>query len=243
MTAAQPRGAPLRQIHRPAVALVAVAAALVLVTGPLPRGAPAVAAAAPQIVAGEITQGSTGDLTGMCLDDKQGSTADGNTIDLTPAEEIANGVMADVQLASGSDQGEYTTPPLIDLNGILSEPCLPTTMAGDWPDDCDVTGANGGHNYWLQYKGLFIRNLYCLSRLDTTGDGQAAVYTKFMAEQASSVFADDQNTSAANVGAQDLNQFGFLWDSFKTSMLNMATQGSALEALNANMDNSYVMCR
>jgi predicted alpha-1,6-mannanase (GH76 family) len=162
---------------------------------------------------------------------------------ITPAEEIANGVMADVQLAPGSDQGEYTTPPLIDLNGILSEPCLPTTTPGDWPDDCDVTGANGGHNYWLQYKGLFIRNLYCLSRLDTTGDGEAAVYTKFIAEQANSVFANDQNTSTANVGAQDLNQFGFLWDSFKTNMLNMATQGSALEALNANMDNSYLMCR
>jgi Glycosyl hydrolase family 76 len=108
---------------------------------------------------------------------------------ITPAEQIANGVMADVQLAPGSDQGKYTMPPLIDLNGILSEPCLPTTAPGDWPDDCDVTGANGGHNYWLQYKGLFIRNLYCLSRLDTTGDGEAAAYTSFIAKQANSVMS------------------------------------------------------
>jgi hypothetical protein len=161
---------------------------------------------------------------------------------ITPAVEIANGVLADKQVGPGTDQGTYSTPPLIDLNGILSEPCLPADPS-TWPDGCDVTGANGGHNYWLQYKGLFIRNLYCLSRLDTTGDGGAPVYTSFIAKQAESVFTTDQNTSSNNAGAQNLNRFGFLWDSWKTSMLNMATQGSALEALNANIDSSYLMCR
>lgn len=165
-------------------------------------------------------------------------TGDATTY-LTPAEEIAAGVLADQQTAAGSDQGTYSTPALLDTSGVLSEACDPDTSA-DWPSGCSVT--NGSVDSFLQYKGIFIRNLYCLSRLDDTGDSAPSTYAAFIANNATAIFASDQNTSTSNVGAQNLNEFGFVWDKWSTTQLNEATQGSALEALSASMDSSFQMC-
>jgi predicted alpha-1,6-mannanase (GH76 family) len=163
---------------------------------------------------------------------------------LAPAQAIANTVETDQQEAVNQPVGPWSDPALVSLHGVgslgtLSEPCQ---SSGDWPDNCAVTGS---HNYFLQFKGIFMRNLACLSQ-DAAGDPS---YQSFITDNAATVFQDDQNTTTDfNVGA-DLNLFGFLWDNngnlwpgTETAELNEATQGSALDALIANMGDSYAMC-
>lgn len=169
---------------------------------------------------------------------------------LTPAQAIANTVEADVQTTKDQAPGPYSNPALIDTGGTLSDPCDALLSPGDWPDDCDVTGQeiNGQtvNNSFLQYKGVFVRNLACLSQ-DGTGSPS---YQAFLTATASTVFSDDQDpTSDFGTGQQDLNEFGYLWDNngnawpgTETSELNEATQGSALDALVAGMGASYDMC-
>jgi len=168
----------------------------------------------------------------------------GDTSYLTPAEAIANTVENDVQIAVNQPAGTYSSPALVDkahnqsLYDTLSEPCQAILGAGDWPDDCDVTGSTGVNNSWLQYKGVFIRNLACLNQ-DAIGSPS---YSSFISTNAWEVFFQDQNPTADFNAHADLNLFGFLWDDNGNSWpgtdgaeLNEATQGSALDALVANM--------
>jgi hypothetical protein len=125
------------------VASAAAVAALLLVTGPLSDGTPAGAATAPQIVAGEITQGSSGNLTGMCLDDKQGSAADGNSIDLYPCNDAwssqlwtveADGPATEAASAANGLQLMYNeNTGLFDNNcGDPSNPCCTNNKGNCW---------------------------------------------------------------------------------------------------------------
>jgi predicted alpha-1,6-mannanase (GH76 family) len=163
---------------------------------------------------------------------------------LDPAEAIASTVETDQQSTVNQAPGPYSNPALdsvygIGPNGTLSEPC---DSSGGWPDNCAVTGS---HNWFLQFKGIFIRNLACLSQ-DVSGTPN---YQTFIEDNAATVFQDDQNTTSDFNAGADLNLFGFLWDNdgkpwpgTETAELNEATQGSALDALIANMSDSYAMC-
>jgi hypothetical protein len=161
---------------------------------------------------------------------------------LTPAQAIANTVEGDTQVTAGQPAGTYSTPALVDVYGTLSEACQALESPGDWPDDCDVTGP---HQYFLQFKGVFIRNLACLSQ-DAAG---SPAYASFIGRNATSVLDADQDTTTTFGADPDLNLFGFLWDNngnpwpgTETAILNEATQGSALDALVANVGASYAMC-
>src|ERR1700733_12078445 len=161
---------------------------------------------------------------------------------LTPAQAIANTVEGDTQDTADQPAGAYSTPALVDVYGTLSEACQALESPGDWPDDCDVTGP---HQYFLQFKGVFIRNLACLSQ-DAAG---SPAYASFIGRNATSVLDADQDTTTTFGADPDLNLFGFLWDNngnpwpgTETAILNEATQGSALDALVANVGASYAMC-
>lgn len=174
---------------------------------------------------------------------------------LTPAEAIANTVENDVQVNINQPAGTYSTPALVDkahnqsLYSTLSEPCEALLGKMDWPDGCDVTGApvNGKtvNNAFLQFKGIFMRNLACLSQ-DAAGSPS---YNSFITNNAWEVFNQDQNTTSDFTAHADLNLFGFLWDNngnswpgTETNELNEATQGSALDALVANMAGTPTWC-
>ncbi len=175
------------------------------------------------------------------LDDMYKIT-DSATAYLTPAEAIANTVQDDTQNVADQPAGKYSTPALVDVYGTLSEACQAALSAGDWPDDCDVTG---DHQWFLQFKGVFMRNLACLSQ-DATG---SPAYASFISSNAATLFKSDQDATTSFGTDADLNLFGFLWDNngnswpgTETTQLNEATQGSALDALVANMGDSYAMC-
>jgi hypothetical protein len=145
--------------------------------------------------------------------------ATGNQADLTQAEAVAN-CMTSVSCAGSTS---YASPPDLDSGGILTEPCTGS------PYSCTVTGAPD----FLEYKGVFMRNLYCLNQAaDDSG------YSAFTSTNASSVYASDQNPETTDPAAQNLNQFGFTWDKWSTAGLDWATQGAALDALNANIGGS-----
>jgi predicted alpha-1,6-mannanase (GH76 family) len=169
----------------------------------------------------------------------------GNAAYLTPAEAIADTVEDDVQSTAGQAPGPYSNPALVDTAGILSEPCQPLLSPKQWPDDCDVSGSTGVNNAFLQFKGIFMRNLACLGQ-DVPG---APSYASFISANANAIYNDDQNLTTDFATGADLNLFGFLWDSVgspwpgnETRELNEATQGSALDGLVANMGDSYAMC-
>jgi hypothetical protein len=103
----------------------------------------------------------------------------------------------------------------------------------------------GPHQYFLQFKGVFIRNLACLSQ----GAAGSPSCASFISRNAASVLDVDQDTTTTFGADPDLNLFGFLWDNngsswpgTETANLNEATQGSALDALVASMGDSYAMC-
>jgi hypothetical protein len=153
---------------------------------------------------------------------------------LTEAENLANTVIADTWTGSG-DSGTFSTPALV-YEGILSEACSPD-KASDWPGGCTVRGSSTVDNAFLQFKGVFVRNLYCLTlQADPSG-----AYSGFLTANAASVWADDQNTTTAQ-GAADLNQFGFLWTSFDGSYLVNPMQGAAADALIASEGGTSLSC-
>lgn len=157
---------------------------------------------------------------------------------LTEAENLANTVPLDTPTGSG-DTGQLSTPPdVVVLSGgqdILSEPCSPAT-ASDWPNTCDVQG-NTGSNDFLQFKGVYVRNLFCLAQQANPG----SAYTGFLANNAASVWANDQDTTTTQ-GAADLNQFGFVWSHFYPSYLGLPTQGAAADALIAAEGGTALSC-
>jgi len=161
--------------------------------------------------------------------------ATGNSFYLTVGDNVAETVLND------NSANWYTSPaePMIDSNGVLSEDCTPLAGAGPWPDGCDVTGSA---NVWLPGKGIFIRGLYCLS---SALHGSDAAIPAFITSNAQWVWAADQNTETGNPAAQNLNQFGFLWDKFHGGSgagQGFATQGAALEALSADLGLTTSMC-
>jgi hypothetical protein len=170
-------------------------------------------------------------MTVTALLDAYGVT--GTSAYLTDAENIATAVLGDTQLSVGSPAGALSDPALVDTSGILSEPCI-ASPAGDWPAGCNLTTGQS----WLAYKGTFIRGLYCVNRLA----GNAG-FSTFIAANANSVYALDQNTETTNPAAADLNEFGFQWDgTFTAARWGSASQASALEAMNASIGVSYQIC-
>lgn len=147
------------------------------------------------------------------------ATATSDQADLTQAEAVANCMIS----ATCGGSSSYANPPVLDPGGILTEPCPGS------PYSCTVTGDPD----FLQYKGVFMRNLYCLNQ---TADSSA--YSAFISASASSVYASDQNPETTDPATQNLNQFGFTWDKWSSAGANWATQGAALDALNASIGGS-----
>ncbi len=139
------------------------------------------------------------------LDDMYRAT--GNRTYLSQAEAIAHCVTS---LACGGNT-KYANPP-VDVGGILTEPCK--------TPDC---GGTRNRPSMLQYKGVFMRNLYCLNQTV-----RSSAYQTFIADNARSIFAHDQNS---------MHQFGFSWASRWDARngATEATEGSALSGLNANI--------
>lgn len=111
---------------------------------------------------------------------------------------------------------------LIDYSrqtGILTEPCKTS--------DC---GAKGNGPSMLQYKGIFMRNLYCLNQT-----ARVAAFRTFITGNARSIFARDQNGD---------RQFGFRWAGGWDARngATEATEGSALSGLNANVTRHAANC-
>jgi hypothetical protein len=170
---------------------------------------------------------------------------------LTIADNLADTVMTEVPKAQGSNDlgiyylppSTYISPPTTDAGGILSEPCDPASpeTGADWPYGCDPSKPI------LVDKGIFIRGLYCLnSVLSSAGESDSSI-APYIAKNAASVWASDQDTETSNPAATDLNQFGFNWDvnednGYASVTLDFGTQTEALEALNANLGGSTIMC-
>lgn len=144
--------------------------------------------------------------------------ATSNQAYLTQAEAVANCVTAP---GCGGDSS-IASPPVLDSGGILTEPCTGS------PYRCTVTG----NPDYFQYKGVFMRNLYCLAQL--TG---SSAYGSFISTNAGAVYTQDQNPETTQPATQGLNQFGFTWDQWPAAggSNNWATQGAALDALNADI--------
>lgn len=149
--------------------------------------------------------------------------ATGSKSDLTQAQAVATCVTS----AGCGGDSSYASPPLLDAHGILTEPCAVN------PANCKVAG----NQDYLQYRGVFMRDLSCLNQV-----AGGSAYTAFIQAQASAVYADDQNPETTEPATQDLNRFGFIWDHWSTAGLNWATQGTALDALNAAIGGSARLC-
>jgi hypothetical protein len=148
--------------------------------------------------------------------------ATGTQAYLTEAESVANCMTS---LKCGGDSSD-ASPPVLNPDGILTEPCPKA------PYGCAATGQD-----YLQYKGVFMENLSCLNQVATS-----SAYSNFIQANASSVYALDQNPETTAPATQNLNQFGFTWDRWSTAAINWATQGAALDALNASIGGSARMC-
>jgi len=142
----------------------------------------------------------------------------------------------------------YTSPLMIDRNQVLSETCTALVQGTTWPDGCDVTNSLGQHNAWLPGKGIFMRGLYCANNALTAAGVPDSALSAFITSNASQVWGNDQNSGQF---ADNLDQFGFLWDydlyhaTWSEAGQGYATEGSALEALNADFGlpvNSPMMC-
>jgi hypothetical protein len=132
---------------------------------------------------------------------------------LVMAQHIANAVLVDTQASKSS-------LPLIDKNDVLTETCPGA------PYGCNQSP---GKSY-LQYKGVFMRNLYCLNSV-----ASSVAYGNFFAHNAAWITKTYHRS-----GKKEL--FGFTWDHYSVHGLKQATQGSALDALNASMGGSNLMC-
>jgi len=151
----------------------------------------------------------------------------------------------------GATSGSYGGPQYIDGtspgDNVLSERCPDDP---NWPDQCDLSSGPA----WLIGKGIFTRSVYCLSTdLADVGQPDSGLGT-FITHNGASVWQNDQSLDYSR-GDQDVDQFGFMWDNnlFYPDNSNwpssgtqtgqgVATQASALEALNANIGQSTVMC-
>lgn len=149
--------------------------------------------------------------------------ATGNQSYLSQAKAVANCVTA---AGCGGDRS-HASPPLLDRSGILTEPCPGS------PDSCKVSR----NQDYLQYKGVFMRDLSCLSQV-----AGGSAYSAFIKAQATAAYADDQNPETARPATQRLNRFGFTWDHWSAAGINWASQGTALDALNAAIGGSARMC-
>jgi hypothetical protein len=110
--------------------------------------------------------------------------------------------------------------PTVDLNGILSEPCLSAT----WPSGC---GLDPYPNYTI-YKGLFEMGSYCLTHKAVSPVSDSTL-TEFISNNANSIAG--------------LDNFGFEWDlSGPNSPVNFGTRTSVLDGLDAQIGGSSAMC-
>jgi len=145
------------------------------------------------------------------------------------ANELALTVIRDTPAQNATyrshhDQGQ--SEPTVDGQGILSEPCDPTTK-GAWPRTCDLGNALGGKHPYKSYlisKGIFERAIYCSNH-----NLNDSALTSFAAKNAASIAG--------------LPHFGFLWDSSAANApVIFPTQTSVLDGLDAHLGGSYAMC-
>lgn len=142
------------------------------------------------------------------------------------ADELALSVVGDKLGSNGTwpfegDPGQ--AEPTVDSNGILSEPCEPTS-GNTWPRGCALGTSLSDYQPYLISKGIFERAIYCSNHN----------------------FNDSQLTSFAAVNADSLAglpNFGFLWDSQGANApVIFPTQTSVLDGLDADLGGSYAMC-
>ena len=148
-------------------------------------------------------------------------TNTGNQAYLTDAENIASAVQNDTHNSS---------PALVDSNGVLTEPCEGA------PYGCDQKDGKA----FMQWKGVLPRSLYCLNEAARSSD-----YSSFLGTNAdwlTKTYPLGKAAGPNGVTNGSMDFFGFTWDNYSTTGLSAATQGSALDALLANMGGSYAMC-
>jgi len=146
---------------------------------------------------------------------------------LTIGDNLAQTALTDTAAA-----GYTSTPMIVNLpNGdaILNE-------SGD-VGNVEPTNANP----WIAGKGLFMRNLYCLS-LEPAQTGTVPDIATFLHHNAASVLQNDENMTT-NPGSKALNynQLGYWWQGDPDNpgtlgLLNFATQFSGIDALSASID-------
>ena len=140
---------------------------------------------------------------------------------LNAAQKIAGAVLVDTN---------NSAPPLIDKNGILSETC----QGG--PYNCNLSTSQP----FLQWKGPMIRGLYCLNAVALNQE-----YVHFFMLNTNALYVTygvGKTKSPVGTPYGSLEYFGFLWDRYTTAQLGSATQGSALDVIEANLGGSQVMC-
>jgi hypothetical protein len=142
------------------------------------------------------------------------------------ADELARTVIGDnpSQNAAYQSEGEPgQAEPTIDNNGILSEPCEPTS-GNQWPYGCALGSSLSDYQSYLISKGFFERAVYCSNH-----NFNDSALTSFAARNAASLAV--------------LPHFGFLWDSTGANdPVIFPTQTSVLDGLDANLGGSYAMC-
>ena len=98
---------------------------------------------------------------------------------------------------------------LVNAQGILQDPCEPSSCNADE----------------TQFKGIFMRNLFYLYRVD-----HSQAYLRFIQTNADSIWADDRNSQ---------NHFGVVWAG-PFDKADASRQSSALDALNAALPVSPI---
>ena len=180
-----------------------------------------------------VNQGSCAVSSGVKQSNYQGMTlealnnlyeATGNTSYLTQAEKTASAVLAD---------RTNSNPPLIDANDVLTEACIGA------PYGCKTSIGSS----FTQYKGIFMRDLYCLEQ--TAGLSNDQTYNAFIDNNARSIlntYPINRTMGTNFTASKTTDYFGFTWDKNTRAGFGWATQGSALDTLNARMGGSFEMC-
>ena len=172
---------------------------------------------------GEMVNAWT-DMYAACLAYSQCSAAPAYYNNL--ADELALTVVSDKLTSAGTwpdEQYSGQAEPTVDLNGILSEPCKPTS-GNTWPRGCPVGTSLSDYQPYLISKGIFERAIYCSNH-----NFNDSVLTSFAALNAGSLAG--------------LPNFGFLWDSQEANApVIFPTQASVLDGLDADLGGSYAMC-
>ncbi|HVB42915.1 MAG TPA: hypothetical protein VNF47_09450 [Streptosporangiaceae bacterium] len=147
---------------------------------------------------------------------------------LTVADNLAQTALTDTAAAG------YTGTPMIEFlsngNAILNE-------------SADQNNAEPDNSQpWIIGKGIFMRNLYCVS-LEPAQTSTLPDIATFLRDNAASVLQNDENeTTNPSNKALNYNRLGYWWQGDPNSpgslgLLNFAMQTSADDALSASIDS------